>query len=180
LLKQPAEAAALEATAYIVASSAITALQFMPCKQQQDGCKGSAEERPQLAYGCEDGSLALWDARACLELQSFGLHKAAVTCCGFSADGWLLAAGDASGLVSVWDLRRGGLLQLVRWVWQQAAGRWRWALQAALWKLQMPSGCPAAERTKAASRGSRLEAARAQQVASIPPICTPVVMTASW
>ena len=64
----------------------------------------------------------LWDAGAVLELQRLTqVHRSAISCCCFSSDGWLLAAGDASGLVSVWDLRHGGLLQLFRWAQRRGA-----------------------------------------------------------
>ncbi len=68
----------------------------------------------QLAYGCRDGSLGMWDAVGCLQMHSFSLHRSTITCCSWSADGRLLVAGDASGLVSIWDLRQDVLLQLTR------------------------------------------------------------------
>ncbi len=105
--------------AYQLASSGITALQFRPGSPQQ------------LAYGSEDGALALWDAGACLELQRLTqVHRSAISCCCYSSDGWLLAAGDASGLVSVWDLRHVKLLQLFRWEQHRALGS---SLKALAW-----------------------------------------------
>jgi WD40 repeat protein len=97
-----ADATQPEPLVHHVGAHAITALQFRP-------------GRAQLAYGCQDGSLGLWDAAGCLQMQSFLLHKAAITCCSWSKQGGMLAAGDASGLVSIWDLRQAVLLQLYRW-----------------------------------------------------------------
>ena len=91
----------LAASVYDVANSSVATLRFRP-------------QSSQLAIGCEDGSLLLWDACSHLELCQLGLHRTAITCCEFGADSWLLVAGDASGLVSIWDLRQDVLIQIVR------------------------------------------------------------------
>ncbi len=76
-----------------------------------------------LVYGCEDGSLVLWDPASCLQLHRFRLHQRSVRCCSFSGDGELLVAGDASGLVSCWNAKQGNLLQVFRWAAAGAGGR---------------------------------------------------------
>lgn len=69
-----------------------------------------------LAYGCQDGGLALWSPASGMQLHAIKLHQAAISCCSFSADGALLAAADTSGLLSIWDVEQGvQLLQLSRW-----------------------------------------------------------------
>jgi WD40 repeat protein len=72
----------------------------------------------QLAMGCNDGSMLLWDCRARIVQHWLLLHKSSITCCSYDRRGQLLAVGDASGLVSVWDLRWGVHVHHVRCVWR--------------------------------------------------------------
>jgi WD40 repeat protein len=67
----------------------------------------SAPSGHQLALGCSNGSVLLWDCRAHIVQHWLLLHKSRITCCSYDQGGQLLAVGDASGLVSVWDLRWG-------------------------------------------------------------------------
>ncbi len=96
-----------KAASFRVADSDIMAVRFRP---------GGPTDQQHLIYGCQDGSLALWDVSAQLELQRLPLHQAAISCCCFSEDGWMLAAGDETGLISCWDLRKGLLLEVCRLV----------------------------------------------------------------
>ncbi len=96
----------------VTASSCkITACQYAPYGQH-------------LVYGCDDGSIVLWDPAGCLQLHRFGLHKAAIRCCSYSSDGALLAAGDQSGLISVWDAHYGSLKQMFRCAAPLVLAKW--------------------------------------------------------
>jgi hypothetical protein len=106
-----------KAAAYQVASSNITACCFIPDCGQVPAVSASAQQYKagkQLVYACEDGMLHLYDTQHCLQLRCFSLHHTAVRSISISADGSLMAAGSKSGVVSVWDLRAGLLLQAFR------------------------------------------------------------------
>ena len=67
-----------------------------------------------MALSFSSCKVLLWDSKTHMGLHTLQLHTSAISCCSFSATGELLAVADIKGLVSVWEVEWGTLLQLAR------------------------------------------------------------------
>ena len=103
-----------QAAAFTVATSSVTACCFAPGGQ--------------LVFGCEGGSLVLWDTATFVKLRTWTLHQVPITSCAFSGSGaegggCLMAVGDRLGYISVWDTEDDTLVQLTQCVASPARAR---------------------------------------------------------